>query len=166
MMKDAKIFENSTLDLRNLRPGLYISRLDHFGLGMFTTLDLRFVSANSELESPLSPAAIHTIEHLGSVYLFERCPERLSAVSFCPRGSRTGFRAIMYGSYEVERYCDLFVRMASFIIDWNTAIPNATPDRCGNYRDHNLLAAKSAMIKWRAVLESRDLDYDQFHYPE
>ena len=165
-MKNASAFENPKPDLRSLKPGLYIARLDRFGLGMFTTLDLRFVSPNSELESPLPSAALHTIEHLGSIYLFERCPERLSAVSFAPRGSRTGFRAIMYGSYEVERYCDLFIRMANFIIDWNAEIPDATPDCCGDYRDHNLLAAKSAMIKWRAVLESRDLDYDQFHYPE
>ncbi|MBR2695532.1 S-ribosylhomocysteine lyase [Candidatus Saccharibacteria bacterium] len=153
------------IDHTRLRPGLYISRLDHFGLAMMTTLDLRFVSPNSELEQPLSPAALHTIEHLGAIYLRNYTPERLNVVYFGPMGCRTGCYTVMYGSHKVEHYVPLFVGMADFILSWNDKIPGATREGCGNYRDHNLLAAKAAMYKWRNVLESRDLDYDQFHYP-
>ena len=149
----------------NLLPGLYVSRLDHYGPIMFTTLDLRFCPPNSALEPPLPIAALHTIEHLGNIYLREHSPERNNIVYFGPTGCRTGCRAVICGSYHAEHYKDLFVAMADFIINWHGNIPDATPESCGNYRDHNLQAAKAAMTRWRHVLTSREIGYNQFTYP-
>ena len=156
---------NFEVDHTKLRPGLYLARLSAFGVNTATTLDLRFVTPNSELDPPAVIAGLHTIEHLGNFFLRNHSELRNELIEFGPSGSRTGCRAVFFGNHSLPYYCRTFVAMADFISNWDGEIPDATPEGCGNWRDHNLLAAKSIIQKWRRVLTSRDLDYDPLHYP-
>lgn len=154
------------VDHTKLKPGLYVSRIDAFGVNTATTLDLRFTAPNSELDPPVPMAGLHTIEHLGAIFLRDYSELRNELICFGPMGCRTGCYAVFFGNHSLPYYCKSFVEMAQFILDWNDFIPGATPEECGNYRDHNLLAAKSIMKKWLTVLTSRNLDYNPFRYPD
>ena len=159
-------FTNAEVDHTKLRPGLYLARFSAFNVNTTTTLDLRFITPNSELDPPATMAGLHTIEHLGDFFLRNHSELRNELIEFGPNGSRTGFRAVFFGNHSMPFYHKTFVEMAQFILDWNDLIPGATPEECGNYRDHNLLAAKSIMKKWLTVLTSHSLDYNPFRYPD
>ena len=154
------------VDHTKLKPGLYTARIDGFGVNTVTTLDLRFTTPNSELDPPSAMAGLHTIEHLGAVFLRNHSEIRNEVIYFGPMGCRTGCYAIFFGNHSLPYYTRVFEEMSRFILDWNDAIPGATPEECGNFRDHNLLAAKAIISKWLSVLtRQRNLSYDPFHYP-
>ena len=159
------------IDHTKLRPGLYLSREDmahdgtHKSLPV-TTYELRFTMSNSEADPPLTPAAMHTIEHLGAIYLRSDPEWGPEIIYFGPMGCRTGFYLVMNGKYFPEELAELIGGMCQFIIDWKDRIPGAEPEECGNYRDHNLKAAQNAAAKYLAMLEDEAPGYDRFNYPE
>ena len=181
-----------------LMPGLYVSRVDQFVDARITTFDLRFVSPNSEVQKPLSTAALHTIEHIGATYLRNDPEWGQDVVYFGPTGCRTGCCLLLAGEYvspceefvclkskssdkkfkmrkleikeEAEEMkspsvLELVKGMCQEIILWDDKIPGVSPEECGNYLDHNLLAAKFVAQNYLNVL-SNELNYDQFVYPE
>ena len=157
------------IDHTRLKPGLYISRFDVIYGAPITTFDLRFTRPNCIIDPPLPTAALHTIEHLGAIYLRNYSGWGNEIVYFGPMGCRTGCYAVIAGEYDAhdQRIRELFIHMARFIMNWDDSeVPGATPEGCGNFLDHNLLSAKRAMYKWLEVLESKQLDYDPFVYPE
>lgn len=161
--------KNFFVDHTKVRPGLYKERVtfahdwnDHFL--PITIFDLRFVTPNSEVEHPLPEAAMHTIEHLGRVFLEEDETWRGEVIYFGPNGSRTGFNLLLNGRYWPEEVSAVVEEMMRHIIHFSGAIPGATPEECGNFRDHNLWAAKSAAIKYLKVLTNEEPTYDQYHY--
>lgn len=171
--------------MENLKPGLYVSRVDRFALGRgkmmqlpITTFDLRLVPMNSEVHPPLSGAAIHTIEHLGAAFLRDESAWRDRLVYFGPMGCRTGCWLILTGDLTPNMVVnpkarfttvrELVVGMCWFIMRHTTEIPGATKQECGNYRDHNLLAARVAAHNYHNVLcqSPEELGYDPFIYPK
>ena len=155
------------VDHTRLRPGLYVSRVDKQGDVAVTTFDLRLVKPNSRLiNPPLSAAAIHTIQHLGAVYLRNRKGWKKKIVYFGPMGCRTGFYAILFGEYSAQDVKGLFSSMARYIVNWKDDIPGATLKECGNSLDHDLPAAQKAMKKWYNIITARQIDYDPFTYPK
>ena len=152
------------IDHINLRPGLYVSRVDKQNDVAVTTFDLRLICPI--IEPPLSTAAMHTIEHLGAVYLRSRKGWKDKVIYFGPMGCRTGFYAIFFGEYTARDVKRLFSSMAKYIINWEGDVPGATPKECGNYLDHNLHAAQIYMKKWLKVITANKIGYDQFTYPK
>lgn len=134
------------VDHEKLEPGIYVSRKDTYKRGLFTvvatTLDLRFTRPNRE--SPMEPAAIHTIEHLGAVYLRNYSGREDEIIYFGPMGCRTGFYLIVWGDGLVkgDGAVRLVENMCNYILDYDGKIPGATPAECGNYREHDLGRAK------------------------
>ena len=163
-----KTIASFEIDHTRLFPGLYISRGDTFNGVPITTFDLRFVKPNSIFTPALPPAPLHTIEHLGAIYLRNHSGWEDKIVYFGPMGCRTGCYTVIAGEYQPhdQSIKELFIDMAKFITEWNGDIPGATAEGCGNFLDHNLLLAKKVMQDWSKVLSSNHLDYDQFVYPE
>ena len=61
------------VDHTKLKPGLYVSRVDKWGMETATTFDIRVCKPNKDM---MSPAVAHTIEHLMADYL--RNPPRFA----------------------------------------------------------------------------------------
>lgn len=59
------------VDHTKLKPGLYVSRVDKWGMETATTFDIRVRKPNKDM---MSPAVAHTIEHLMADYLRNDSP--------------------------------------------------------------------------------------------
>ena len=171
------------IDHTKLKPGLYVARKDLFVVPggkislPVTTFDLRMVAPNSETQKPLPVAALHTIEHIGAAFLRNALWWKDRVVYFGPMGCRTGCNLVLAGdltpcmvAHPKLRFAtvrDLVIGMCWHIMSYVNVIPGATPEECGNYRDHNLLAARMAANDYYNVLcqTSEELGYDQFTYP-
>ncbi len=134
------------IDHEKLNPGIYVSRIDKIGKGFrkscVTTYDLRFTRPNRE--PPVDQSAMHTIEHLGAVYLRNHSEYKDAILYFGPMGCRTGFYLLLTGAKPLdnESVLKLVESMCSYIVNYNGKVPGATPAECGNYLEHNLELAK------------------------
>ena len=146
-----------------LEPGVYVSRIDHYGDCAVTTFDLRMTAPNRE--PVMNTAEVHAIEHLGATYLRNDPEWKDRIVYFGPMGCRTGFYLLLAGEYSSADVIGLVKAMYAFIRDYEGEIPGASPRDCGNYSDMNL-----NMAHWYAARYLRDtLDgIDEAHtvYPD
>ena len=55
-----------TINHLKLKPGIYVSRIDHVNGNPLTTFDLRMTTPNKE--PVMNTAEVHTIEHLGATF--------------------------------------------------------------------------------------------------
>ena len=124
----------------NLNSGLYVSRIDKCDGTTVTTFDLRFTIPNKE--EPMQISGIHTIEHLGATFL-RNSYLKDKILYFGPMGCRTGFYLVAFNELKTEDIYPLIIDMLAFIINYEGAIPGATPVECGNYKDQDLNLAKS-----------------------
>ncbi len=140
-----KTIQSFCINHDTLMPGLYISRVD----GDVTTYDLRFVRPNTPpfLEVP----AMHTLEHLFATYVRNSAFEQ-QIVYFGPMGCRTGFYFLTRGMSENEVIA-LTRETLAFVADYTGPIPGATRAECGNYREHDLPAARACAARQLAVLQ-------------
>jgi len=146
-----------TVDHTNLEPGLYISRVD----GDITTYDLRFKAPNKD--ELLENAAIHTIEHLAATYL-RNTKYMDKIIYFGPMGCRTGFYFLLrdgnYGNHCNDYIKSLLIDTFAFIKDYEGEIPGVSAKECGNYKEHDLIKAKSEAKEYHAVLKNiNSLEY-------
>ncbi len=128
-----------TIDHTHLKPGIYISREDQW----FTTFDLRITEPNKE--PAMSPAAIHTLEHLMATWFRNNVDIKGDVVYVGPMGCLTGMYVIMSGipgTYGVDAMRELTIECLEWILEQNE-VPAATPETCGNYLLHDL-----PMCKW------------------
>lgn len=142
------------IDHNTLLPGLYTSRVD----GDITTYDLRFIRPNTP--PFLSTPSMHTIEHLFATYV-RNSAQKDEVIYFGPMGCRTGFYFLVRNILP-QQVIDLTKEALSFIADFDGEIPGAAPAECGNYREHDLAAAKKDAAAMRKVLENwkeSQLDY-------
>ena len=137
---ELKKITSFTINHLLLEPGIYVSRVDHYGDAAITTFDLRMTSPNRE--PVMNTAEMHTIEHLGATFLrnHETFGDRI--VYFGPMGCRTGFYLLMAGEYSSRDIVPLITQMYEFIRDYEGEIPGAKAEECGNYLDQNLSIAK------------------------
>ena len=144
-----EVIKSFTIDHTHLKPGIYVSRQDKG----FTTFDLRITEPNKE--PAVSPAAIHSIEHLMATW-FRNSPVKEDVVYVGPMGCLTGMYIIMKdslqapenrapGSYTVENMRRLTIECLEWILT-QTAVPATTPETCGNYLLHDL-----PMCKWECA---------------
>lgn len=124
-----------SVDHEKLEPGIYTSRID----GDIVTYDLRFVKPNTE--PLLSNASIHTIEHLFATFA-RNSRWRDGVIYFGPMGCRTGFYFIVRDSVSPAEVVGLTKQALSFIVEYEGEIPGASAVECGNYKEHDLPAAR------------------------
>ena len=141
-----KRIESFCINHNKLKKGLYLSRID----GDCVTYDLRMAVPNSG--AYLENDGIHTFEHLFATYV--RNSRYSGQVIYVgPMGCRTGFYIILRDSVAKEEAILLIQDTLRFIAAYEGEIPGTTAIECGNYREHNLMKAKSYAADMAAVLE-------------
>ena len=147
---DMEVIQSFTIDHTNLKPGIYVSREDQW----YTTFDLRITEPNKE--PALSPAVIHSIEHLMATWFRNNVDVKGDVVYVGPMGCLTGMYIIMNGvpgSYTVEDMRKLVLECIDWILEQDE-VPATTPETCGNYQLHNLSGAKWEMKRYKDRLEN------------
>ena len=94
-----------TIDHLKLLPGVYVSRKDHAGDAVITTFDIRMTRPN--YEPVMNTAEVHTIEHLGAMFLRNHAEYKEKVLYFGPMGCRTGFYLLLAGDYESKEIVPL-----------------------------------------------------------
>lgn len=129
-----------------LRPGLYVSRVDHTDI---VTYDLRFKTPNAG--DYLAPAAAHTLEHLFATAL-RNGPLAGQIIYFGPMGCLTGCYLVTKGAAHKDVIAEVR-RVALWAADFSGTLPGSARKECGNYRFHDLPAARREAAAYAAVLE-------------
>ena len=143
-----------SVDHTKLHRGMYVSRID----GDVVTYDIRMKEPNRG--DYLSNGALHTFEHLFATYA--RNSEYAHGVIYVgPMGCRTGFYLLTRGLSH-EDVIALCQKSFAFIAAFDGEIPGATEPECGNYREHDLDAAKKEAAEMVAVL--RDWNPEKLKY--
>lgn len=139
------------VDHEKLNPGIYIARRDQLDTKTITTFDVRLKAPYRQV--PLSPAVIHTLEHLGAVYLREHSSWADKVIYWGPMGCQTGFDLLIAGTWEASDAVPLLCEAFLFIANFEGPIPGAEhPWQCGNYRLHDLAGAKREARAFAEVL--------------
>lgn len=147
-----------SVDHMNLKPGIYVSRVDRCSIDAVTTFDLRITAPN--FEPVMDMPALHTIEHLGATFL-RNSAEKDKIVYFGPMGCRTGCYLLMFGEYTSEEIASLVLEMCDFIISFEGEIPGAKPEECGNYSEQNLQMAKFYISRYKKdIIENKSFEYN------
>ena len=132
-----------TVNHNTLSQGFYLSRVD----GDIFTYDLRFKKPNSG--DYLSISAMHTVEHLLATTL-RNGQHKDSVIYFGPMGCRTGFYVLFRNIDIVEAksiVCDAILTALEL-----QSIPGNKKIECGNFRSHNLKAAKLELEKYYKLI--------------
>ena len=134
-----------------LKPGIYVSRKDHFRDTVITTFDLRLTTPNKE--PVLNTAEAHTIEHLGATFLRNEPAWKDRVVYFGPMGCRTGFYLLIRNA-DNERVLEVTKRILSDILAYEGPVFGASRRECGNFRDLDLSKCKAECSAYLKVLEA------------
>ena len=134
------------VDHTKLDIGMYLSRMD----GDIMTYDVRLVKPNGG--TYLSSASMHTIEHLFATYA-RSTRESKHVIYVGPMGCRTGFYFITRGISHMQAI-ELVRESLTFVRDYEGEIPGATEVECGNYREHDLTAAKEDVVSIVNILQT------------
>ena len=95
---------------------------------------------------------MHTIEHLFATYVRNSSLAE-HVVYFGPMGCRTGFY-FLTGGLTHEQVIALTREALWFIAEYEGAIPGASAEECGNYREHDLPGARTAARRMAEILEN------------
>ncbi len=136
-----------SVDHTHLKKGMYLSRTD---FGDIDTYDIRMKRPNQGDYVP--NGASHTIEHLFATYARNsRYKDHILYVG--PMGCTTGFYLIVKDLPPQDAIALAQDSMA-FIAAFDGEIPGSTAAECGNYRLHDLPAAKAIAEDMCAVLQN------------
>lgn len=142
-----------SVDHTQLKAGVYVSRTDTYQGVCVTTFDVRLVSPYTQ--PPLTAGALHTIEHLGAVYLREHSSWAERILYWGPMGCQTGFDFLVFGDVTAKEAVPLLKDTFAFIAHYQGEIPGAhTAAQCGNYRLHDLPQAQEISRHFVRVLEN------------
>lgn len=131
------------IDHTRLKRGIYVSRRDIVGGETVTTFDVRMKEPNRE--PALSPAAIHTIEHLAATFLRNHAEWKDRVIYWGPMGCLTGNYLILRGDLTSRAILPLMIETFRFIATYDGPVPGASERDCGNYLLMNL-----PMARWEA----------------
>ena len=95
---------------------------------------------------------MHTIEHLFATYA-RSTRESKHVIYVGPMGCRTGFYFITRGISHMQAI-ELVRESLTFVRDYEGEIPGATEVECGNYREHDLTAAKEDVVSIVNILQN------------
>lgn len=153
-----------TIDHLRLLRGLYVSRKDTLpGGAVVTTFDVRMTEPNRQ--SPLSPEALHAMEHLAATYLRNRADWADKVVYWGPMGCCTGNYLLLAGDYIPEDILPLMRDTMKFISEFEGDVPGASPRDCGNYSFMDLPAAGEAARRYLYEVLT-DPKPENLNYPE
>lgn len=151
-----------TIDHTRLEPGIFVSRKDKTPAGdILTTFDIRMTRPNRE--NALSPESLHAMEHLAATFLRNNDEWKNKIIYWGPMGCCTGNYLILAGDYSSEDVIPLLKATMAFILDFNGAIPGATPRDCGNYSFMDLSGAKKAALAFLKIIENPE--FENLNYP-
>lgn len=140
-----------TIDHLTLRKGVYVSRRDRTPSGdTLTTFDIRMTAPNRDL--PLTPEALHAMEHLAATFLRNHPAWKDRVVYWGPMGCCTGNYLILQGNLNPADIIPLLAETMQFVAEFEGEVPGATPRDCGNYSFMNLAQAKKAAADYLEVL--------------
>ena len=140
-----EVIASFTIDHTKLLPGIYVSRDDED----FRTFDIRLTTPN--VEEPVSPAALHTIEHLMATWFRNNPIVKEDVVYVGPMGCLTGMYIILKtnkNSWTPQQLKGLMITCINWIL-LQTEVPATTPETCGNCKLHNLEDAKAVLAKYK-----------------
>ena len=141
-----------SIDHERLLRGIYVSRKDKVGGEVVTTFDIRMKEPNRE--PALGQGAIHTIEHLAATYLRNHPVWADRIVYWGPMGCLTGNYLLVRGDYSSADLLPLMIETFRFVAEYEGEIPGAAPRDCGNWRLHDLPAARLEAARYlHEVLE-------------
>lgn len=119
--------------------GIYLSHEEN----NVYTYDLRFKKPNTG--DFLSTASAHSIEHMFATVI-RNGPIKDKVVYFGPMGCRTGFYLLLFDTKIEEASAVIKDCMAkSIALD---EVPGSQRQECGNYLDHDIVAAKRDMAEF------------------
>lgn len=98
--------------------------------------DLRLLQPNA---AAIGPAALHTLEHLLAGYLRDHLSD---VVDVSPMGCRTGMYMAVIGEPDEQGVLTAFQAALIDVATHDRPIPGVSELECGNYRDHDLEAAR------------------------
>lgn len=98
--------------------------------------DLRLLQPN---QGAIEPPALHTLEHLLAGYLRDHLRD---VVDVSPMGCRTGMYMAVIGEPDERGVLHAFEAALRDTAAHNRPIPGVSELECGNYRDHDLTAAR------------------------
>lgn len=152
-----------TVNHNRLLRGIYLSRSDTTPSGdTLTTFDIRMTEPNRQ--APLSPAVLHTIEHLAATFLRNHPLWSDRIVYWGPMGCCTGNYLILNGRYTPRQIAPLIRETFDFIARFDGPIPGASPRDCGNYSFMDPNGARAAAATYLSeVLEH--LSEENLNYP-
>ena len=140
-----------------IKEGIYVSRID----GDITTYDMRTRIPNNKDDDYMSNLTMHSLEHLFATYVrnSEIGPR---VIYFGPMGCQTGFYLLVRDANNEETLCVVKDVLAK-IIAHSEAMPGASREECGNYKNLDLESAKAEATRYLTALENANSD---FKYPE
>ena len=157
---ELKKITSFTINHLLLEPGIYVSRVDHYGDTAITTFDLRMTAPNRE--PVMNTAEMHTIEHLGATFLRNDAEYGGRIVYFGPMGCRTGFYLLLRDTVSGEEAISLVRESFAFIAAFEGEIPGAKRQECGNWLEHDLAGARRTAADMLDVL--RDWKKENLNY--
>ena len=138
-----------------LNPGVYESRVDEMDNGeLVTTFDIRMTAPNRQ--PALSIGALHAMEHIVATLLRNDPGWKDRIVYWGPMGCCTGNYLIVKGRPDASEIRDLMAKVMGELMNWQDAVPGATPRDCGNYLLMSLPEARLAAKAYHAVLTNSD----------
>lgn len=154
------MIQSFLIDHTRLKPGLYVSRIDKWGMEEATTFDIRVCKPNKDM---LTPSVSHTIEHLMASYMREDSVYSNSVLYFGPMGCLTGFYLILKGRWTSKMIVPEITK-AFFECSKAKGIPGASEVECGNYRMNDLQGAVEVCKNFSRYLQN--IKDDCLNYPD
>ena len=151
------------VDHTRILPGIYESRVDTVEGDFVTTFDVRMKRPN--VEPAITPAAMHTIEHIVATYLRNDPAWKDRIVYWGPMGCLTGFYLILKGNRTSREVYSLILD-AFRSVESAEDVPGTTPENCGYCLMHNLGMAKWYAKRFAAYLEENAGNDAIFEYPK
>lgn len=146
-----------SIDHDKLMPGMYVSRVD----GDVVTYDIRMRRPN--MGDYVSNGALHTFEHLFATYA-RNSKLANSVIYIGPMGCRTGFYMLLRDTATTQDAIDLVRESFDFIKEFEGEIPGAKRKECGNYKEHDLSAAKDVAAEMAEVLADWTPDMTDYDF--
>jgi len=140
------------VDHTRIVPGVYVSRTDSIGGDTATTFDVRMKRPN--VDTPITPAAMHSIEHIVATFLRNDPEWKDRIVYWGPMGCLTGCYLIVKGSPKPQELAPLLLRAFRHCAAFEGEVPGATAVNCGNYRLHDPAGARTEAAAYVKILET------------
>lgn len=113
------------------------------------TYDLRFYAPNTLF---ISPAALHSVEHILATYFKEVSNFSDEVIAVCPGACQTMFYVLLSSMHCLDLRKEI-ISAADYALKL-TFVPGATKETCGNYKLHDLKSAQFELQHYAEVISN------------